>query len=58
VPADEIVKGYQYEKGKWVTLSDEDFQDVQKSSRRTRSRSRILWSRRRSRRSSFISRIS
>lgn len=29
VPADEIVKGFEYEKGKWVTLSDEDFEKVQ-----------------------------
>ena len=29
VPANEIVKGYEYEKGRWVTLSDEDFEKVQ-----------------------------
>jgi DNA end-binding protein Ku len=29
VPADQIVKGYEYEKGKWVTLSEEDFEKVQ-----------------------------
>src|SRR5712691_762948 len=29
VPADQIVKGFEYEKGKWVTLSDEDFEKVQ-----------------------------
>lgn len=28
VPADQIVKGYEYEKGKWVTLRDEDFAKV------------------------------
>jgi DNA end-binding protein Ku len=26
VPAEEIVKGYEYEKGKWVTLEDKDFE--------------------------------
>src|ERR1043165_8534222 len=29
VPADQIVKGFEYEKGKWVTLSEEDFEKVQ-----------------------------
>jgi DNA end-binding protein Ku len=29
VPADQIVKGFEYEKGKWITLSDEDFEKVQ-----------------------------
>jgi len=29
VPSAEIVKGYEYEKGKWVTLTDEDFDKVQ-----------------------------
>ena len=29
VPAEQIVKGYEYEKGKWVTLSEEDFEKVQ-----------------------------
>ena len=28
VPWDEIVKGYEYEKGKYVILKDEDFQRV------------------------------
>lgn len=28
VASDEIVKGYEYEKGRWVTLNDEDFQKV------------------------------
>src|SRR5207249_7522125 len=28
VPADQIVKGYELEKGTWVTLSDEDFEKV------------------------------
>ena len=28
VPSDQIVKGYEFEKGKWVTLNDEDFQKV------------------------------
>jgi DNA end-binding protein Ku len=28
VKSDEIVKGYEYEKGHWVTLKDEDFQKV------------------------------
>jgi DNA end-binding protein Ku len=29
VPADQIVKGFEYEKGKWVTLTDADFERVQ-----------------------------
>jgi hypothetical protein len=29
VPADEIVKGYEYEKGKWVVLEEKDFEAVQ-----------------------------
>ncbi len=29
VPAAEIVKGYEIEKGKWITLKDEDFEKVQ-----------------------------
>ncbi|MEP6937784.1 MAG: Ku protein [Chthoniobacterales bacterium] len=29
VPSDQIVKGYEYEKGRWVTLSEEDFEKVQ-----------------------------
>ncbi|HEX4666110.1 MAG TPA: Ku protein [Chthoniobacterales bacterium] len=29
VPADQIVKGFEYEKGKWITLSDQDFEKVQ-----------------------------
>src|SRR5687768_17330237 len=29
VPAAEIVKGYEYEKGKWVVLEDADFEQVQ-----------------------------
>ncbi len=29
VPANEIVKGFEYEKGKWITLKDEDFEKVQ-----------------------------
>src|SRR5215210_6987723 len=28
VTSDEIVKGYEYEKGRWVTLKDEDFEKV------------------------------
>jgi DNA end-binding protein Ku len=28
VSADQIVKGYEYEKGRWVTLRDEDFEKV------------------------------
>ncbi len=28
VPSDQIVKGYEYEKGTWITLSDEDFEKV------------------------------
>ena len=28
VKPEEIVKGYEYEKGRWVTLKDEDFQTV------------------------------
>jgi DNA end-binding protein Ku len=29
VPSTEIVKGFEYEKGRWVTLTDEDFEKVQ-----------------------------
>jgi DNA end-binding protein Ku len=29
VPANEIVKGFEYEKGKWIALRDEDFEKVQ-----------------------------
>src|SRR6266446_1199474 len=29
VPAEEIVKGYEYEKGKWVTLEDKDFEALE-----------------------------
>lgn len=29
VPASDIVKGYEYEKGKWVVLEDKDFEQVQ-----------------------------
>src|ERR1043165_5100627 len=29
VPADQIVKGYEYEKGKWLLLEDKDFEEVQ-----------------------------
>ena len=29
VPAEEIVRGYEYEKGKWVVLEDKDFEEVQ-----------------------------
>ncbi|HEY1583578.1 MAG TPA: Ku protein [Chthoniobacterales bacterium] len=29
VPADQIVKGFEYEKGKWITLNEEDFEKVQ-----------------------------
>lgn len=29
VPADQIVKGFEYEKGKWITLREEDFEKVQ-----------------------------
>ena len=56
VPADQIVKGFEYEKGKWVTL-------VMKTSRRCRSnrptrlRSRILLSRSRLIRSFFTNPI-
>lgn len=35
VPADEMVKGYEYEKGKWVILTDEDFSKVEISSTHT-----------------------
>lgn len=28
VPADQIVKGYELEKGRWITLDDEDFEKV------------------------------
>ncbi len=30
VPSDQIVKGYEYEKGKWVVLEDEDLERVWK----------------------------
>src|SRR6188508_2455822 len=29
VRSEEIVKGYEYEKGKWVVLEDKDFEQVQ-----------------------------
>src|ERR1700704_1896907 len=29
VAADQIVKGYEYEKGKWVTLEDKDFEAIE-----------------------------
>jgi DNA end-binding protein Ku len=29
VPAEQIVKGFEYEKGRWVTLKEEDFEKVQ-----------------------------
>lgn len=29
VPAEEIVKGYEYEKGKWVVREDKDFEAVE-----------------------------
>jgi DNA end-binding protein Ku len=35
VPAKEIVKGYEYEKGKWVTLEDADFEKVEIESTQT-----------------------
>jgi len=35
VRSEEIVKGFQYEKGKWVTLTDEDFAKVEISSTHT-----------------------
>jgi DNA end-binding protein Ku len=35
VPADEIVKGYEYEKERWVILSDEDFSKVEIASTHT-----------------------
>jgi DNA end-binding protein Ku len=35
VKAEEIVKGYEYEKEKWVTLTDEDFSKVEISSTHT-----------------------
>jgi DNA end-binding protein Ku len=35
VKADDIVKGYEYEKGKWVTLTEEDFSKVEISSTHT-----------------------
>ena len=35
VSADEIVKGYEYEKGRWVTLRDEDFEKVKIESTRS-----------------------
>ena len=35
VKAEEIVKGYQFEKGKWVTLADEDFAKVEIESTHT-----------------------
>jgi len=35
VPADEIVKGYEYEKGKYVVLTDDDFKEAALESSRT-----------------------
>ncbi len=35
VPADEIVKGFEYERNKWVVLEDKDFEDVQIASTHT-----------------------
>src|SRR5262245_7203562 len=35
VASEEIVKGYEYEKGQWVTLSDEDFAKVEIESTHT-----------------------
>ena len=35
VSADQIVKGYEYEKGRWVTLKDEDFEKVKIESTRS-----------------------
>src|SRR5678816_3290522 len=35
VRSEEIVKGYEYEKGKWVTLTDEDFAKVEIASTHT-----------------------
>lgn len=35
VPSDQIVKGYEYEKGQWVTLTDEDFSNVEIASTHT-----------------------
>jgi len=35
VPANQIVKGYEYEKGKWVTLDDADFEKVEIASTQT-----------------------
>lgn len=35
VSGDELVKGYEYEKGKWVILTDEDFSKVEISSTHT-----------------------
>src|SRR5829696_2960527 len=35
VKSEEIVKGYEYEKGKWVTLTDEDFAKIEISSTHT-----------------------
>ena len=34
IPADEIVKGYEYEKGEYVVLTDEDFESVEVESTR------------------------
>src|SRR5437016_13820674 len=35
VPWDQIVKGYEYEKGKFVVLKDEEFEGVDLEARRT-----------------------
>jgi DNA end-binding protein Ku len=35
VPSDQIVKGFEYEKGKWVVLEDKDFEEVQIESTHT-----------------------
>lgn len=47
VPASDIVKGYEYEKGKWVTLKDKTSRRLG-SSPPTRSKSRTLSSKARS----------
>src|SRR4029079_13455427 len=35
VAADDIVKGFEYEKGKWVVLEDKDFEEVEIESTHT-----------------------
>lgn len=35
LPTDKIVKGYEYEKGKWVVMEEKDFESVEIASTHT-----------------------